>query len=413
MGNRLATNEERYLVTLQRLLAIPAADLENALSHASDTLADALKADKVDAFLYDGTKDSLVAVGTSNQPLSALQRSLGLDVLQVSNGGRVVYVYQTGKTYVTGRLQDDPEELRGVKEGMHIQSKLGVPLEIAGTRRGMVMIASLKPDWFSESDVRFAETAVRWVAMVAHRGELVREIEKNAVEQAHKAVAEKLITMLAHDLRNYLAPVLLRLHHIATRAKDGPDKTIPEYAAASIRGLGRISSLVDNILDVARLDQGLFELDIKPVDMAKLLEDSARALESPRHRIIVKVSQAILLNGDEGRLRQVIDNLLSNAVKHSPNDAPVSVFAEIRKEDGHDYARIEVVDEGPGVPEDLLPHIFERYTSGRGHEGGLGLGLYIAKRIAVAHGGELEVSTEAGRGAKFALTLPLGDREVL
>src|SRR4051812_12155853 len=106
---------DRLLITLERLLAIPAGELENALSHACNAVGDALNAEKVDAFLYDDSRDSLVALGTSSTPLSSLQKKLGLDVLQVSNGGRVVYVYQTGQTFVTGRLMDDPEELRGVK----------------------------------------------------------------------------------------------------------------------------------------------------------------------------------------------------------------------------------------------------------------------------------------------------------
>src|SRR5438270_8329548 len=108
----------RMLLTLQQLLEIPAADLRAALTHASKALAEALAADKVDAFLYDESRDCLVAVGSSTQPLSALQKKLGLDVLPVSNGGRVVYVYKTGEVFLTGHLLEDAEELRGVKEGL-------------------------------------------------------------------------------------------------------------------------------------------------------------------------------------------------------------------------------------------------------------------------------------------------------
>src|SRR3954452_19351015 len=137
----------RALTTLQRLLEIPAANVQTALTHAANAIADALRADKVDAFLYDDSRDSLVALGTSTQPLSTLQKKLGLDVLPVSNGGRVVHVYKTGKTFTTGRLDLDPEELRGPKEALGIRSKIGVALEVGGKRRGMMMIASLKPEF--------------------------------------------------------------------------------------------------------------------------------------------------------------------------------------------------------------------------------------------------------------------------
>jgi len=145
MQTATAPDRERLLATLHRLLEIPAADLKTALTHAANAVADALRADKVDAFLYDETRDSLVALGTSTQPLSNLQKKLGLDVLPLSNGGRVVYVYKTGKTLRTGNLLDDAEELRGVKEGLRIGSKIGVPLDVDGQRRGMMMIASLEP----------------------------------------------------------------------------------------------------------------------------------------------------------------------------------------------------------------------------------------------------------------------------
>src|SRR5688500_2493350 len=115
-------SDPRLLDMLERLLEITGADLKLALTHSTDLIADALKADKVDAFLYEPERDWLVALGSSNQPLSALQKKHGLDMLHVANGGRVVHVFQTGKTFVTGRLLEDPEELRGVKEVLKIQS---------------------------------------------------------------------------------------------------------------------------------------------------------------------------------------------------------------------------------------------------------------------------------------------------
>src|SRR3954469_1670552 len=142
-------NSDRLLKTLETLLAIPAADLENALSDACNALAAAFRAEKVDAFLYDDSRDCLVALGTSSTSLSSLQKKLGLDVLQISNGGRVIDVYQTGETFVSGRLTEDPDELRGVKVGLKIESQIGVPIEIAHQRRGMIMIASLQRDFFT------------------------------------------------------------------------------------------------------------------------------------------------------------------------------------------------------------------------------------------------------------------------
>ena len=127
---------QRFLEVLEALLRLPAADLATTLNHVANLVAEATGADKIDAFIYDPTRDSLVAVGTSTQPLSARQRQLGLDVLPVSNGGRVVHVFKTGETFMTGQLERDMTELPGVREALKIRSKLGVPLDIGALRRG-------------------------------------------------------------------------------------------------------------------------------------------------------------------------------------------------------------------------------------------------------------------------------------
>ncbi|HUJ26780.1 MAG TPA: GAF domain-containing protein, partial [Myxococcales bacterium] len=162
---------DRLLETLERLLELPASDLETALAQASDLVAAALRADKVDAFIYDPARDSLVAVGTSRQPLSDLQRRHGLDVLPLSNGGRTVWVYRLGEPYLEGHVDQDADELRGIREALGVRSNLGVPLSIGGKRRGMIMVASQKPGHFTQDDLRFMESVAHWVGAVAHRAE--------------------------------------------------------------------------------------------------------------------------------------------------------------------------------------------------------------------------------------------------
>jgi len=406
-----APASKRLLETLERLLELPGAELESTLVHACDFIAGATGADKVDAFLYDATRDSLVAVGSSNQPLSALQKRLGLDVLPLSNGGRVVHVFQTGQTFVTGRLDDDPDELRGVREGLRIRSTLGVPLTVAGVRRGLIMVASLAPDFFSEDDVRFAETVARWTAIVAHRAELVQDISRNAAEHGRRAAAEELVTVIAHDLRNLVAPIDLRLHLLRRRAHD--DARAEDIADLDViqRGLRRLGAMVADILDVARIDQGLFTGAREPTDVVALIEEIARRLESPSHPVVLGVQStgAVMVAADAERLRQCLENLIGNAIQKSPKDAQVEVrVATQRREDG-EWALVEVIDQGPGIPEEIRPHIFERFVKGADREGGLGLGLYLAKHIATMHGGELTFDAGPRTGARFILTLPCAE----
>jgi len=407
MDTAAGANPERYLSTLQKLLQIPAANLKTALTHAANAVSEALGADKVDAFLYDDTRDSLVAMGTSTQPLSNLQKKLGLDVLPLSNGGRVVWVYRTGEKYRVGDSLKDPEELRGVREGLGIRAQIGVVLEVATQRRGMLMVASLKPDFFTDADAVFVETAARWVGMVAHRSELVENIERHAVEQGRKTVAEELITVLAHDLRNYVSPVVMRLYLLRHRAESERRAADIDDINVSLRGLARLNALVANLLDVARLDEGMFQIDLQPVDLVAMVKEAAAVLSTPENQILVETSDAVIVAADAARMRQCLDNVFTNAINHSPKNAPVSVFISRASKDGQTWGVVQVVDEGPGIPEELLPHIFDRFVTGRKDNNGLGLGLYLAKRIAAAHNGDLEADRFPGKGARFTIRIPL------
>jgi len=322
----------------------------------------------------------------------------------------VVHVYQTGETFVTGHLQQDPEELRGIKEGLRIQSKVGVPLSIGGQRRGMMMVASLQPDFFTPEDVRFIEAVGRWVGILAHRAELAEQIGRNALEQGRRAGAEELVTVLAHDLRNFLSPLHMRLELMRLRAeRDGRGEDVRDADAAA-NAVQRLGSLVSDILDVARIDQGVFRLEPQLVDLGALVRETAAMLATPEHPVSVTLEQGqkIEIAADPARLRQCLENIIANAIQKSPKHAAVSVFVTLQKNrpDGP-LANVTVIDQGPGISEELLPHVFERFVSGKQRQGGLGLGLYLAKRVAGMHGGDLTAESAPGKGARFMLTLPL------
>lgn len=399
------SGEALLLDTLERLLDIPSADLKTALSLACDAVANAMRADKVDAFLFDPARSSLVAIGTSSQPLSRLQRKMGLDVLPIANGGRAAQVFTTKAPFRSGHLIDDPDELKGIREGLKIESQVGVPVEVGGEIRGVLSVCSLQRDFFSEDDERFLVSIARWVGSVAHRAELVAEIARNSVEQGRRAVAEELVTVLAHDLRNFLSPVSGRVQLIRHRAaSDGRDADVRD-ADGALKAVRRLSRLVEDILDVARLDQGVFRLDTQQVDLGAIATDVARTLSTPAHEVRVVVAELVFVHADPSRVSQCLENLVSNAVRHSPRGAPVIVEVAREQMDEGEVGVVCVMDEGPGVPVEILPRIFERFSAGEGSIG-LGLGLYLARRIAVAHGGDLTVESPPGQGAHFRLRLP-------
>ncbi|XYI00339.1 ATP-binding protein [Sorangium sp. So ce1128] len=393
------------MATLERLLELTAADLRQSLNQASELLASALGADKIDIFLFDPTRKTLRALGTSNTPLGRLQRSIGLDIHPVANGGTIAGVFTTGDPHITGHADQVPGELPGVVHDLGIRSHMAVPLVVDGERRGVISAQSPAPEFFSDEDLRFLGAVSHWIGALTHRAELVEQVTSAALAQGRRQVAEELITVLAHDLRNYLSPLLSRLELLHRRAEiEGRADDMRDLDRAS-ESVAQLGHLISDLLDVGRLEQGLFEIVPMSMDVAALAQDVARTLGTPSVEVRVEGPPELMVTGDRSRLRQALENLVSNAIKHSPEGKWVLIKLSSELRSGMEYVHLDVIDHGAGVPPELLPRIFDRFVTG-GNASGMGLGLYLASRIAAAHGGTLTVSSPPGTGATFRLSLP-------
>ena len=348
-----------------------------------------------------------MACGTSDTPMGRKQWQLGLDRLPLANGGRTVEVYRTGRPYLTGRADQDPEELRGLTEGLGIKSRLSVALFVNQERRGTIDVCSAIPDVFSEADLRFLGAASRWTGALLHRFELSASMQKQAVEEGRRKAAEELFAVLAHDLRNVLASAGLRLALLSGRARQDERKLDLRDAGMLDASLRRLAQMTNNLLDVSRLERGVFSLDLRLVDVAAIGRQVASNLRRDGVKIEEHLPESLITMADPDRLSQALENLISNAIKHSPPDGTVLVKLEVAAEADKPRCVFSVVDQGPGVPAEILPRIFERYVSGEG-SGDLGLDLYVARGVAVAHAGTLEVRSTAS-GATFELSLPIHD----
>lgn len=401
----VTSRQNQLLETLQRLLAIRTISVRNAMTEVADMLADVFGADKVDCALHDPSIDSLVAFGASNTPMGRLEREIGMDRLPVANGGRIVEVFQTGESYITGQADADPAVQPGFTQGLGIRSLMAVPLQVDDQRLGVLHVAVEKVDAFSDQDLRFLEAVARWVALVAVRAELTEQITRDAVEKARRRTAEELMTILAHDIRNYLTPLGSRLDIILRTARREGNQYYLKQAEAAKVAVNRLTRLTRDLMDAARLEQEVFSLTTQPVDLVQLVQETVSHFRTPHSPIHVRVPQALMVEVDPDRVRQVLENLVSNAFKHGFKGTPVVVeLDEETSEDGQ-WAVLTVRDEGLGIAPELLPRLFNRFASGPA-SGGLGLGLYLAKGIADAHGGMLTVASNPGEGATFRLWLP-------
>ena len=407
LGERPEAGQQRLLTTLERLLTIQALEVKEALAEASQLVAEALDAEKVDAFLYEPAIDSLVAVGSSDTPMARLQHRLGLASVPVANGGYAVEVYLTGESYRTGQADQDPLVAVGVWQRLGVRSIVAVPLIVGGERRGVVEVASNKPDHFSPEDLRFAEAVARWVGMVAQQAELVEHLARDAAVRARRMAAEELIAVLAHDLRTPLTAATGYLSLLRRRAlREGRQQEVGYFDQMG-RALQRLSDMIGALMDAGRLEQGLFELELQPVDLARLVRETVDTLATPGTPIRVTGPEELVIEqADPERLRQALENLIGNAIEHSPEGA--SVIVELDQEARQDgvWAVLCVRDAGPGIPPALLPTLFDRFARGA-TSSGLGLGLYLARGIAEAHGGTLTVESQLGAGSSFCLAMPL------
>jgi len=212
----------------------------------------------------------------------------------------------------------------------------------------------------------------------------------------------------SHELRTPLSSIRGYAELFRHGARGRPDDL--GKAMARIEGeSARMSQLVDDLLLLARLDEGR-PLEQANVDLSQIAVDAvADALVADRqHPITIQVAGDVLIRGDEARLRQVVANLLRNATTHTPSGTPIDVSAA---QEG-DHGLLMVIDHGPGVPPEIASRIFERFVRAdpaRGREqGGSGLGLAIVAAIVGAHHGTLRLDPTPGGGATFTVRLPAG-----
>jgi len=258
----------------------------------------------------------------------------------------------------------------------------------------------------------------------AHERELAMQrerFESEVLEHQNRQLADtdkrkdEFLAILAHELRNPLQPLQTAVELLAV---DDQKPVPPRVRAIIERQVHSIGRLVDDLLDVARFQTGKLELRREPIDVGRLVEEAVSecrpAAEARRHDLTVGgrgVSPTVF--GDPVRLVQVMSNLLSNAIKYTDPGGHISV----EWGNANHQAFIRVSDNGRGIPEALLPRIFDMFVQERvtgSGAGGLGLGLGLAKRLVELHGGRMQASSAGpNTGATFEIQLPVADSATL
>jgi signal transduction histidine kinase/ActR/RegA family two-component response regulator len=328
--------------------------------------------------------------------------------------GGVRQVIRTGLPIMMANIPDallasaarDAEHLQMLRE-IGLTSYICVPLLMRGRAFGALTFVSAESGRsYGDADLRFAQD-------VASRAALAVE-NARVYQQASEAnrLKDQFLGTLSHELRTPLNAILgyarmLRRGIFSDAAKQARAIEILERNAQAL------AQIVEDVLDVSRIISGKLHLNIRPVDLAVVIDDAVAtvlpAADATGVRFEVDADRAApCVPGDAERLQQVVWNLLANAVKFTPHGGRVHV----RLRHGNGHAQLTVSDTGRGIAPGFLPHLFERFRQAdsrfsREH-GGLGLGLSIAREIVQSHGGSIQADSDGeGRGATFTVTLPI------
>lgn len=287
-----------------------------------------------------------------------------------------------------------------------ILSSCALPLIVEGRVVGGIVLSFAEEKKFPTDEREFIQALINQCSQALHRALLFE-----AAEEAVK-VRDEFLSIASHELRTPLTPLKLQLQSLGRHLKASDvledDSRVIKMVESSDRQVNRLTSLIDDLLDVSRISAGKLTLNLEHIQLAELIQEviSNYKHQLKEKKISLEVSLDEKLYGDYDRVRieQVFINLITNAAKYAPGK-PLKITLEKTEE----KAEIKVEDQGAGISARDQKRIFERFerVKDRDNVGGLGLGLYISRQIVEAHGGTISVESEPGAGSKFLVCLPL------
>jgi signal transduction histidine kinase len=325
--------------------------------------------------------------------------------------GSVMEEVLRGQTIVRGDMGTAPRypEERDLA-GAGLESRVVAPLTLGTQILGMLSVSRSEPDAFSRDDADLITLLARQVA-AAVQNIRTYDVERTAAEELRRlsALRADFVSLVSHELRSPMASVIGCATTLRERWRELAPAQRESFLALIEQETTRLSDLVGDVLDASRIEAGTFNYVFDDLDLEDIVRETAAqvALGSDEVKIRQQVHGPLpAVRGDRDRLRQLLLNLLTNAIKYTVAGDEIELTAAA----GDGFVTLTVRDHGPGIPAEQQRLVFEKFgrvnTGGRSKPGA-GLGLFIARSIAEAHGGTLELASEAGAGAAFTARLPV------
>jgi len=290
-----------------------------------------------------------------------------------------------------------------------LRSRVIAPLQLGLDAIGAISIVRVQPNSFRPEELELISLLGRLVA-TAVQNIRTYDSERATVDELRRVFALRadFVSLVSHELRSPMAAVIGSARTLQARWRELRPDQREAFLAVIGDETARLAELIGDVLDTSRVEAGTFGYSFSDVDLAAVLRDAVSTVELGQDEVRLATDIPLSLprvRGDAERLRQLVDNLLSNALKYSAAGAEVLVAAKAR----NGSVQVRVSDRGPGIALDQQRLIFEKFgrASGKETRPGTGLGLFLSRSFAEAHGGTLEVDSRPGQGATFTLTLPL------
>jgi len=290
--------------------------------------------------------------------------------------------------------------------GFGLRSRVVVPLQFGARTTGVFSVSRTRVDGFTADEVELVALLGRLIASAVQNIRTF-DAERAGVDELRRlsVLRADFVALVSHELRSPMASVIGAARTLQSRWPELSPEQRDAFLALVVEEASRLGNLVTDVLDASRLDGDTFSYAFSELDLGRLVEDVvATSTHGQDHvRLVAAVRRPLpVVRGDPERLRQVLTNLVDNSVKYSPAGEEVRVTAFARD----NIVRVDVADNGPGIAPGDHAVIFEKFGRAGSSKPGTGLGLYIARSIAEAHGGALAVRSVPTRGATFTLELP-------
>jgi signal transduction histidine kinase len=298
-------------------------------------------------------------------------------------------------------------EHAGAYRAAHVGPVLVAPITAGSRRIGVLEAFAAHQPVFSTDDLALAQLLADQAAVVLESRALIDEAARVQAQEAAAKLKEDFVSAAAHDLKTPLTILLGQAQILEVRFARDPALAPHQPAVARIaREARRLSTLVEDLLDASRIEEGKLEVRRELIDVGAVVRHVAERSRPEKERIVVDAFERLHGTFDPRRIEQLVDNLVENGLKYSGEDSPVEVHA------WRDMTaiRISVRDHGIGIPATDLPYVFERFRRAANVDArryaGIGLGLYICRGIANEHGGRIWVESTVGEGSTFHVALP-------